>query len=274
MNGTRRAKASDRAALWAAHGLTALAASLLLTACARGQAGVEELDRSGVRRVPGRIEGDARSGFRFAPRDGGSPIALEPGVTILREARDASVGGQAATGPPPFQVMAGEAARLSGSIHALTKTELRWGPSWQAGEVAMPRGCVQAIVQRPGEARVLADGFSTIDAARWSVTGKPETAEQPRLEEGRSLRLPAEGASLTHNLEEPLSAGRLELAFHDDGTMAPGRECTLEPIFRGSTGPTPIRIILGWSEESLGVETPAGPSLQIQRLAHARAGTG
>jgi hypothetical protein len=267
MNGPKRTKTFGGAARWATHALAALAASLLLAAWARGQADIEELDRAGGRGVRGRIEGDARSGFRFAPRDGGSPIALEPGVTVLREARDASAGGPAATGLPPFQLMVGEAARLSGSIRALTKTELRWAPGWQAGEVAMPRGCVQAIVQRPGEARVLADGFETIDAARWSVTGTPATAERPRLEEGRSLRLPAEGASLSHNLEEPLSAGRLDLAFHDDGTVFPGRECTLEPIFRGPTGPTPIRIILGWSEESLGVETPSGPTLQIQRLA-------
>jgi hypothetical protein len=269
MKGPKRPEASDRAAWWAARSLAALAGSLLLAACARGQAGVEELDRPGGRRVAGRIEGDARSGFRFAPRDGGSPIALEPGVTILREARTTAASEPASSGPPPFQLLAGEAARFSGSIRALTQTELRWGPGWQAGEVAMPRGCVQAIVQRPGEARVLADGFETIDAERWSVTGSPATAERPRLDEGRSLRLPAEGASLTHNLEEPLSAGRLELAFHDDATVSPGRECTFEPIFRSPTGPTPIRIILGWSEDSLGVETPAGPSLQIQRLARA-----
>ena len=68
---------------------------------------------------------------------------------------------------------------------------------------------------------MLADGFEAIDPTRWSITGKPATADQPRLGEGRSLRLPAEGASLTHNLEEPLAAGRLELAFHDDGAIVP-----------------------------------------------------
>jgi hypothetical protein len=253
--------------LWAARCLAAFVSSLLLAAGARGQVAVEELERPGGRRIAGRIEGDARSGFRFAPRDGGPPIAIEPGLTVLRGAQAAGPGGPATAGPPPFQVLAGESARLSGSIRTLTKTELRWAPGWQAGELTMPRGCVQAIVQRPGEARVLADGFETIDAARWSVVGRPATAETPRLEEGHSLRLPAEECSLTRNLEEPLSAGRLELAFHDDGTVLPGRECTVEPMFRGPMGPTPIRIILGWAEESLGVETPAGPSLQIQRLA-------
>jgi hypothetical protein len=264
-----RAEMTDRGALRSVGGIAVvLAASWLLSTCARGQGGVEEIDRPEGRRVAGRIEGDARSGFRFAPRDGGSPIPLEPGVTIRRDGPGS--GGRPSTGPPPFHLLAGEAARLSGTLRTLTMGEVRWSPAWQAGEMTVPRGCVQAIVQRPGEARVLADSFEAIDTTRWSVAGKPDTAEQPRLDEARSLRLPAEGASLTHNLEEPLAAGRLELAFHDDGTVAPGRECLVEPIFRGPMGRTAIRIILGWSEESLGVETPGGPSLQVQRLARTR----
>jgi hypothetical protein len=242
-----------------------LAACWLLSACARGQGGIEEIDRTDGRRIPGRIEGDARTGFRFAPRDGGSPIALEPGVIIRRDGP--GPGGRPSMSPPPFHLLAGEAEHLSGTLRTLTMGEVRWSPAWQAGEITLPRGCVQAIVQRPGEAQVLADSFEAIDSARWASAGKPATAEQPRLDGARSLRLPAEGASLTHNLEEPLSAGRLELAFHDDGTVAPGRECLVEPIFRGPTGRSAIRIILGWSEESLGVETPGGPSLQVQRLA-------
>jgi hypothetical protein len=268
MRVTTRAEVTDRAALRAAHGLAAALAVLLVVASgARGQSGVEGLDRPDGRRVPGRIEGDARSGFRFAPRDGGPPIALEPGLAIRREGRSPGPDGRASTGPPPFHLLAGEAARLSGLIRAVSGAEVRWTPDWQAGEITMPRGCVQAIVQRPGEARVLADSFEAIDPARWSVTGRPATAERPRLDRSRSLLMPAEGASLSHDLEEPLAAGRLELAFYDDGIVAPGRECIVEPLFRGPTGRTAIRIILGWSEESLGVESPGGPALQVQRLA-------
>ncbi len=170
--------------------------------------------------------------------------------------------------PPPFHLLVGESARLSGALGALTRSEVRWAPGWQRGEITLPRRCVQAIVQRPGEAQVLADRFDAIDPARWSITGKPATAEQPGRGEGRSLRLPAEGASLTHNLEESLAAGRLELAFHDDGAVSRGRKCVLEPVFRGPMGPAVMRIILGWSEESLSVQTtPRGPSLQVQHLA-------
>ncbi len=248
-----------------------MAMVVLIAGGARAQSDVEELERPDGRRIPGRIEGDARSGFRFAPREGGgAAIAMEPGMAIRREPRPPGADGTATAGAPPFHLMAGEVARLSGLLRAVTATEVRWVPDWQAAEIAMPRGAVQAIVQRPGEARVLADRFEAIDATRWTVTGRPEAVEQPRLDQDRSLRLPAEGASLSRELEEPLAAGRLELAFHDDGTVAPGRECIVEPIFRGPTGRTAIRIILGWSEESLGVESPGGPALQVQRLARAR----
>ncbi len=272
MNGTNRAETSDRAALRATPGLaTALAACLLLPACAHGQAGVEELDRPDGQRIAGRIEGDVRSGFRFAPRGGGPPIALEPGAVIRREGQGQGPGPgalpAAPAGLPPFHLLVGEAARLSGSLRTLTGSEVRFAPAWQPGEVTMPRACLQAIVQRPGEARVLADGFETIDAARWSVTGIAATADRTRPGAGRVLRLTAQGtSSLTHNLEDPLAAGRLELAFHDDGKVARGHECVVEPVFRGPSRRAAIRIILGWSEDSPAVESPGVTSLQVQRL--------
>jgi hypothetical protein len=248
-----------------------MAVCLLLPACARGQAGVEELDRPDGQRIAGRIDGDARSGFRFAPRGGGPPIALEPGAMIRREGQGQGPGPgarpAASAGLPPFHLLVGEAARLSGTLRTLTGSEVRFAPAWQPGEVTMPRACLQAIVQRPGEARVLADGFETIDAARWSVTGVAATADRGRPGAGRVLRLTAQGtSSLTHNLDEPLAAGRLELAFHDNGKVARGHEFVVEPVFRGPSRRAAIRIILGWSEDSPAVESPEGPTLPVQRL--------
>ena len=164
-----------------------------------GQAGVEELDRPDGQRIAGRIEGDARSGFRFAPRGGGPPIALEPGAMIRREGQGRGPGrARARRHRPACRRSTCWSARPRGSraaLRTLTGSEVRFAPDWQPGEVTMPRACVQAIVQRPGEARVLADGFEAIDAARWSVTG---SAGDGRPDRGRArdrgLRLPAEGS--------------------------------------------------------------------------------
>jgi hypothetical protein len=252
-----------RAALSSAAPLALLAS--LLWGQVHGEPVGDALERPDSPRVEGRIAGDAAAGFRFIPRveggGDGAAIALEAGAIILHEGAAADSLAIA----PPFHVLVGEAARLSGTLRELTGDSVRLGVGWQSGEVALPRACVQAIVQRPGEARVLADGFETLDPSRWSIGGRTESVDAPRLSERRSLRLAAEGASVVHNLEEPLPAGRLELAFFDDGTVAAGRECIAEAAFRGPAGRTVVRIILGWSEESLAVESPSG--LQIQRLA-------
>ena len=66
-----------QALLRAALGLAAPMATLLLLAPqVRGQAGSESLERPDGRRVEGRMEGDARSGFRFVTRDGGEDKRL------------------------------------------------------------------------------------------------------------------------------------------------------------------------------------------------------
>jgi hypothetical protein len=138
---------------------------------------------------------------------------------------------------------------------------------WQAAEIEVARPGVQAVVQRPGEARVFGDGFAQLDPSRWTVGGKPEVQAEARSTVGRrGVRLPAVGASLRHRLSEPLGSGRLELSFCDLGPLVAAGQWTLELTFRGPAGPASLRVLLGWAEESLAVESPAGPSLAVQRL--------
>jgi hypothetical protein len=176
-------------------------------------------------------------------------------------------GPDAAAGAPPFRALIGECLRLSGVLRGISRGAARLGVRWQAPEVVVARPGIQAVVQRPGEARVLVDGFETLDKSRWATSGDPSLAEEPRLSEGKSLRLPAGGSSLLHGLEEPLGAGRFDVAFLDSGTVAAGQQWFVELSFRGTSGLAAVRVALGWSEETLAVECPKGPSLAIQRLA-------
>ncbi len=244
-----------------------LAVALFVAAGAtRGQSIAEELVRPDGRKVAGRIEGNPRIGFRFTPADGSAPIPIEPGMTIRREAPTSATPPTTA-GLPPFHLLAGEAARLSGTLRSVGDDRVTWSIEGRSGEIILPRACVQAIVQRPGEARVLSDSFESIDSSRWSSTGHPEIVDGPHVDGSRALQLAGPASSITHELAEPLAAGRLEIAFHDDGSIVPGRECVVEPTFRGPTSRAAIRIRLGWSEESLAVISPSGPTLQVQRLA-------
>ncbi len=239
-------------------------AMLLVVAvpAARGQENGESLERPGGPRVEGRIQGDGRTGFRFTPRSAAAPLALETGSVV----HFPGLVPDSLASPPPFRFLVGEALRLSGKVQSVGPTAVRVGVSWQTASVTLPRPGVQAVVQRPGEARLWFDDFESLEKAKWAIGGKPIAVEEPHLNDRHSLRLPAEGSSLVRRLAEPLAAGRFDLAFFDDGTVAKDQQWFIELTFRGSAGPSQVRVILGWTEESFAVESPSGPTLQVQRL--------
>jgi hypothetical protein len=224
---------------------------------------LETIERPGGQRVQGRLVGDARGGFSFIPASGSAPLLLEPGSVIHFDGTSPDV----LASPAPIRVLAGEALRLSGAVKGISPSSLRLGVSWQSQEVTLTRPGVQAVIQRPGEARVLVDGFETLNASRWTKDGKVAIVNEPHLSERHSVSIPAGGASLLHRLEEPQGAGRFELAFFDGGSVIAGQKWFTELTFQGPTGPLVVRVVLGWSEESLAVESPSGPALAVQRLA-------
>ena len=226
---------------------------------------VETIERPGGARLTGRLAGDLASGFSFTPAQAVAPFPVEPGSTIELS----GPGPNSLERPPAFRVLIGESLRLSGSLRGISPTAVRLGVRWQGAEITIPRPGVQAVIQRPGEACVLADGFETIEGSRWKVTGKPEVTAEPHLADKRSLRLPAggAGAAVFTRLSEPLPTGRFEVAFFDDGAVVAGQQWWIELTFQGASGASVIRVSLGWAEESLAVESPSGPALAVQRLA-------
>jgi hypothetical protein len=247
-------------------GIRALTVSVVLIIAfavypASGQTRVESLERPGGQRVSGNFAGDSRTGYGFTPPQSSAPLALEVGSVVHFNGS----GPPSLVSPPPFRVLIGESLRLSGYLRGITDTSVKMGLFWQVPEVTMPRPGVEAVVQRPGESRVLVDGFESLATTRWSITGKPEVVALPHLTDNHSLRLPAGGASLVHTLGEPMAAGRFDLAFLDDGAVVAGQQWSIELTFQGTSGLSLVRVFLGWSEESLAVESPIG--LAVQRLA-------
>lgn len=221
------------------------------------------MERPGGQRLPGRLAGDLQSGFGFTPTQATAPMPLEVGSVIDFN----GAGPNSLESPPAFCALIGDSLRLSGSLRGITPNGVRVGLRWQPSDAILPRPGVRAVVQRPGESRVLVDGFETLELSRWSITGKPELATEPRQSDKHSLRLPAGGASLIHRLAEPMPTGRFDLAFFDDGAVVAGQQWSIELTFQGLAGMSPVRVSLGWSEESLAVESLTGPTLTIQRLA-------
>ena len=225
---------------------------------------LETIERPGGQRVQGRLVGDARGGFSFSPANGSAPMLLEPGSVIHFDGSSPDVAGE----PGPVSGARGRSPATFGCAQRNQPTLASAGCKLAIPRRdALTRPGVQAVIQRPGEARVLVDGFETLDRLRWTIEGKVAIVKEPHLSERHSVSIPAGGASLLHRLEEPLGAGRFELAFFDGGSVIAGQKWFIELTFQGPTGLLVVRVVLGWSEESLAVESPSGPALAVQRLA-------
>jgi hypothetical protein len=245
---------------------------LIATAASAGQEGGappkpeaagETLVRPDGRRVAGKLRGDAANGFVFVPDGSREPLALEPGSVLVFE----GPGPDPRAGFFPFRVELGLGQRLSGRLGTVDSREVGLADSSVGGPLRIARPGVSAVIQRPGEVLVLQDGFETIDGTRWIEIGDPDLVDQPRVAGEHGLRIPAGGTSMTCRLPEAVGSGRLDLAFHDDGTLVEGQQWFVDLTFRGPTGSETVRAVLGWADESLSVESPSGPALAVQRLA-------
>ena len=230
--------------------------SLRFRALVAAQTGIESLQLASGSRVQGRIAGSTAAGFGFVPADGSARLPLPAGSVI----HCTGPGPDSSAGESLFRVAVGEILRLSGSLRAINQTAVRITVGWQEPEVSVARPGVAAVLQRPGVARVFVDDFETLEPSRWSKIGKVSVVDEPHASERRSLRIPPGGAAVSHNLSEPLSAGRFDLMFRDDASVAAGQKWSIDFTFQGPSGPSLVRVVPGWSEESLAVESPSGPA--------------
>lgn len=212
--------------------------------------------------LQGRLAGDAAAGYRFMADGDGGVVRLKAGSVLTFD----SGGPEPTAGSPPFRVELGLGRRISGWLGRVDAAGVRFDDSAAGGPLTVPRAGVRSIVQRLGEVQVIDDGFESLRGTRWTLIGGPEIADQPRISGDHSLRMPAGGASLTSHLSAPVATGRLEVAFHDRGEVVAGHQWFVDLLFRGPAGPETVRVILGWAEESLSVESPGGPALVVQRL--------
>ncbi len=241
-------------------------ATLAMTAIAADETAPrgETLETGDAVRPTGRLEGDAKLGFRFVTDGTKRVIPLERGMVVRGRGREPAL----ASGLPPFAVDLGLGQRLSGRLAAVNSREVRLLDLAGDRPLTMARGGVLSLVQRTGESLVFQDGFETIDTTRWSVIGEPDVTAEPRIAGEKSLSLVAGGSSLTHRLEKPFTSGRLEVAFHDNRVIVPGQQWFVDLTFRSFSSQQTVRVILGWAEESLAVESsPGSPALAVQRLA-------
>jgi hypothetical protein len=223
----------------------------------------DRLERAEGKWLDGTFSGDTREGFRFLPRDGSAAIPIVGPAEI----KLGGIGPGPTAGVPPVQVVLGYNQWVSGQLVGIDGTKIRLdeGPGGQP--VTVERAGALAVRQRRGEALVLIDGFETLDPSRWTHVGTPKLVNEPRLAGEKSLRLEADGTAITAKVAEPIAQGRLELAYQDTAAVSPGAQWFVDLLFRGEGGPETLRAVLGWNEDSLAVQSPAGPAMAVQRLA-------
>ncbi len=227
------------------------------------QARHESIIRGEGQAIYGRVVGDAKAGFRFAPIGDEPSVSLESAAVVTFD----GPGADAGSGYPPMRVLLGLDQQLSGKLGAVDDRTIKLedGPGGQV--VVVTRGGAVALMQRPGEALVLQDGFETLEPARWTHVGEPDLVDQPKLAGAKSLSIPAGGSAVTCRLVEPVTSGRLEIAFHDPGRMVSGQQWFVDLLFRGPGGDESVRMVLDSAEESLAVLSSGEHALAVQRLA-------
>ena len=226
---------------------------------ARAEApGPDRLRRSDGAEAAGRLRLDPGAGFLFDAEGGGT--SRPASGAVVEFSRTTSRG---ATVPPMFQVSMGRSGRISGALQAVAEGTVKLAVPWRVGPIVARRPGARSVEQRRGEAQVLADDFDVLGPA-WSALGQPRAV----VEAGESAAfLPGGGSSIERRFDEPITAGRVDLTFHDDGKVHAGRSWSLVLAFRAPGGPAVVRVLLGWAEESMAVESPDGPALVVQRLA-------
>src|SRR5512135_2833578 len=106
----------------------------------------EMLERLDSRRLPGKLTGDPRSGFRFDAAGAVAPIRLEPGSVVAFE----GPGPDPTTAYPPFRLELGLGQRISGRLGSVGEAGARLLESSAGGTIALARPGVHAVVQRLG----------------------------------------------------------------------------------------------------------------------------
>ena len=215
----------------------------LAVGSARAQTRVESLERPGGQRVAGRLARRQPDGVRLHP------------LAVVRAACSRNRLGR------PFQRVRPEfpgkpaavpgldrriAATLAVLCAASPSRSVRLGLSWQSREVT--HAPARRAGGRPAPRRVTSAGrrIRTLDASRWSITGKPElvaVAASHRQAQSAPARRRRDRSFI--NLSEPLATGRFDLAFLDDGAVVAGQQWSIELTFQGAAGLSLVRVVAG-----------------------------
>ena len=201
-------------------------------------------------RVAGASRRPARSGTSGRGQPDGLRLHLRHSAPRRLLSKPGSVvhfngsGPASLVSPPPFRVLIGEVAAALGFAAG---HQPNGGPAGSRAGKPPKSPCRGPACRRSSSAPASHECWST-DSRRSTRRGgrspaSPSWSPQPHLNDKHSLRLPAGGASLVHNLGEPMATGRFDLAFLDDGAVVAGQQWSIELTFQGASGLSLVRVV-------------------------------
>ncbi|RUL89276.1 hypothetical protein [Tautonia sociabilis] len=245
----------------------------LLASLSRGEAsgfpqddgpGPEVAERPDGRRLTGRLVSRDDGQIAFEPDSGDAPLPIDRLFRVERRPEAPPPGP--APNPQPFILELGANQRLSGQLLTIDETTIRLSLGDRGDEVAVNRLGASALRQRPGEARVLAEGFEqNADPDHWTLRPGAEVRLLPDGG-GHVLSLDPEGAEARLRLPARIDSGRVELDFPWAASPVPGRRWVVDLIFDGPNGEEITRVVLGWADPFPSVESRGGPEILVQPL--------
>ncbi|TWU12226.1 hypothetical protein CA54_10490 [Symmachiella macrocystis] len=129
----------------------------------------------------------------------------------------------------------------------------------------IPTETVAAIFQPQGTVNLLYEDFEK-EPLQWPPTENPQRDPQLSRSGKFSLLISSAAAPLLYKLPTPLSAGQIELSFHDYSSRDAGSNWIVEFRFETQLGERVLRAEIGPSQETYALKAPLGPRFSHQQL--------
>jgi hypothetical protein len=237
-------------------------ASFLVIFAAVSERGIraQEIERLEDPALAGRIVATP-SGFQFAAGDRTVPLRAGHRVARARPVADF------ARLPAAARIDLGAIGQLFGNLPTFDQSTVTIDGVEASRPVRIPRNAVRWILQRPGEAVVLAESFDGAELPNWTLRGEARIEKRSDRDHASVLRLIGLGTSATLARPTSIQAGRIDLAFRADANVRPVSKVMIELEFDGGIAPDPkIALQIGWDEETYTVSSPRGPRMAVQQL--------
>jgi len=210
--------------------------------------------------VPGRLRFDSSGDLIFQATENQTVLP----VRVIRKVENPGRPKIAPGTLPALRLSLWGTESISGNVQSIEDDWVQL--ETPAGDrLRVPLFLISKIEHAHGAAVFLRDDFESDQPLR-RLSGTA-AIDRDRAATGRgSGRLAKPGDLIEYRLPQPVASGWLEARFLDSAQTEGKSTWFCELEFDSRMGMRTLRVTFGWDGECYGLESPQGPSLQVQRL--------